>query len=69
MATTAISKSGFRTLTEHLSLYPETLFLPVIVKPRGVAGDDDVISLLCDIVFSWVYGAALVPFVGIFIFL
>lgn len=29
--------------------------LPVVVKPRGVAGNDDVVCLFCHIVFTCVH--------------
>lgn len=42
---------------------------PVVVKPGSVAGDDDVVGLLSDIVLSRVNGAALVSLVGVLVLL
>lgn len=44
-------------------------YSPVIVKPGGVARDDDVVGLLCHVVFTRVHGPALIAFAGVVIFL
>lgn len=44
-------------------------FLPVVVKPGCIAGNDDVVGLFCDVIFTRINRSTLVAFVRIFILL
>lgn len=43
--------------------------LPVVVEPRRIAGNNDVVGLLRDVIFARIDWPALIAFVRIFIFL
>lgn len=58
-----------KTTNETLNPQMPIAFLPVVVKPRRIAGNDDVVGLFCDVIFTWIHGSTLVTFVRIFILL